>query len=374
MSDSDDVRIMPLPAVPVRYAFLSVHRIVGFSSLPEGRPLAIDLGIDGVTASLVGDPNPALIQIDRWSALAVLMMSAFGGRTEGADILAIAEKKAHERARERAKDQTAPGVYILLRVEGWAETEPTTASRDLGAAVFASDAIDKDAIKARHAGLASVVLTAISLTVDRTSPDLVSIAEGVELTLSDGRPLYSITFTAGAPKVSTARTPSGRDSRRIAELAQRLLATDDLATPARLLVDALRNNDARLEGFILAWAALEMIVRKQTRNFESGEWLESAPRPKSEAATAVHRAFLASGHGSYSLSVRVRAFGLLHGFDDWEQVAEQVNTLRKQYREPLYHEGRFKESDLPLEQVIGIARRLMVAVLAEANPDHGDSE
>jgi len=349
--------------LPVRSEFVSVHRVVGFSSRPESLPLSIDLAIAGVTAKLVADPNPDLAPIDR--ALAMLG-AVFGSRITQPyrrRMFDLVDRRSQAFAQKRIKDHGIPGVFLVIRVTGDARTRVGGMSRDVGKAVIAFDAVDKQDIKGMHERLTNVLLTATALGVGQNSPELVKVAEGVALTLVDGRPLYSVTITPGSAKISTARVPNSDDALRIAHLASALLNSEELITPARLLADALRCGDERLEAFLFSWAAREMIVKKHTRDCESGKWLTTVPSALQLAATEVHTDFLAAKHKGYSLTGRVKVLCLMLGLDDWEQVAKQVSVWRKAHREPLYHEGHLKEAELPVEETLNLVRRLLALIL-----------
>ena len=197
---TDDVAMTTLPATPVRYRFVSVHRIVGFSELrtiPElltARELPLDLHMTGVSANLTIDPNQALTEIDRGAALGHLMLLGFfSDQRAPVDLLTAIHEKASGYAQERLKKFGAPGVYLVLEARGDVISTQAEVARDLGGAMFAFDAVDKKALIAPYAPLVSAAVAAVALCVDTTS-DVANVADGVELTLPDDRPLYSLTF------------------------------------------------------------------------------------------------------------------------------------------------------------------------------------
>jgi hypothetical protein len=361
-----ELPLTPLPATPIGFRFVSVTRIAGLAGLPENRDLPLRLGVtEGARAFLTLDPNPALAAVDRFALLGHLMMSWFQGEAGPTEMLERIEKLRAQQAAERIKDYPQ-GVYLVVEVLGDVTSTPTQIARDLGTAVVALDAVDKVAITTRYRSLVNAAVAALLLGAD-ISMEVVSVLEGVELTLPDGRPLYSYTFTLGTPRLSFGRPASIEDARGFERLLPALHANVGLATPSRLLVDALRKRDDQLEAFILAWAALEMVIRKHTVDCESGKWVNSVPEELRASAAALHEAPRISGPPRYSLGDRMRAFALLYSGTDGDVIATEVNRLRTTFREPLYHEGRFQESSLPVDKLIELVRRLIDSVASRAS-------
>lgn len=352
---------MQLPATKLRYRFVSVHRIVGLSALPEGKDLPLRLDYPGAQATLTLDPNPPLAPIDRGTALGYLMLMGFQGHSAGPDILLAVEGLREERARERLERFPA-AVFLVIEARGTVTSIPADAARDLKDAILAFDAVDKEALKRTHQPLANAALTAMVLTLN-TSSDVAAVLDGVELALPDGRPLYSFTARMGAARLSVARPATANDVQVFQQTVSKLLNDVRLASPTRLWVDALKSSGDRLVAFILAWAALEMLVRKYTGNCERGEWISAVPQDDRAAAAALHQAFKEADHRSYSLAERVRAFAWMHGFADGDALAAEVTRLRTAHREPLYHEGIILEETLPTDAVTALTRRLLTAVL-----------
>ncbi len=365
---TDDPTTIHLPATSVRYAFVSVHRIVGFSEIRSGselrvvRDLPLNLGIADVSARLTADFSADLMEVDRRAALAHLMLLGFAGQREPGPILEAIHEHAVVLAQERLKKLGPSGVYLVLEARGDVITTPTDIARDLGAALLAFDAVDKKALQKQHEPLMSAALTAVALAVN-TTVDVSLVADGVALTLPDGRPLYSITVTGGNVSLITSRPATESDARAIESVMTAVLRDGRLGSPTRLLVDALRSTADRLEGFILAWAALEMMIRKYTAGCETGEWVERVSENDRQAAVTLHQAHCDGGHQNYSLAARARVFALTHKMGSGEDLATEVTRIRKAFREPLYHEGAIADRQFPVEAVIALLRKVIAAAV-----------
>jgi len=364
---ADEIQLTTVPAGSVRYRFVSVHRVAGFSKLQTKSTqqtiseLQIDLGIEGVSAMLTIDPTAALAQIDRGTAFAHLLLCGLGGHRESEDILSAVEDRAQEIALERLSKHGSPSIYLVLEAQGVAFTTPTTTARDLGRALLAFDAVDKDALKEKHQFIVTTALTAVALTV-RKSIDISKVVDGIALTLPDERPLYSLTASMGAVGLTVARVATDEDARDIKEMITAIIQNKNLNSPSRLLADALRSTTDRLESFILSWAALEMVIRKHTAGCESGEWLHRVAVADRDSAAALHQTYIDGCHQNYSLAQKAQMFAFTHEMGAGEDLAAEIVRIRKNFREPLYHEGTVANT-LPVESVIALALRAVGAVI-----------
>lgn len=361
-----DDAVTALPATPVQYRFVSVHRVAGFSQLHTGqggagersRPLRMQHG--EVTAALVSDPNAPLLEVDRGTALRLLMLMGFAGQRAPADMLKVIDEKAHEFAQERLKKFGPSGVYVVIEARGEIVTMPTDISRDLGGAVLAFDAVDKKALRARYQPAVTSVLTGVALG-SGASIDVTAVAEDVALTLPDGRPLYSVTMTAGSARLTIARPATEANVRAIEDGVAILLSDERLSSPSRLFVDALHSTEDQLQGFILAWAALEIMIQKHTAGCESGGWLEGVPEQHRDAAAALHGDYRAGKHQNYSLAQKAVVFAMTHGMGAGNDLASEITRIQNEHRHPLYHKGTI--STFPVEAVLALTRRVIDAAV-----------
>lgn len=309
-------------------------------------------------------PNPALAAVDRGAFLGRLMLSGFEGKVSASEILARIEELRTERAAERIKGYPNL-VYLVVEAYGDVTSAPKQDVRDLGTAVFGFSVVDKAAITARFQSLVNAAITAFLLK-GNIATEAMHVLDGVELTLPDGRPLYSFTASLSAPRFWLGRPANVKDVRNFEQMLPALLANEGLAAPSRLLVEALRKRNDHLESFILGWAALEMVIGKHTVHCENGEWVRSVPEKLRAAAEANHETYRTSGRPRYPLADRLRVLMLALGSSEWDTTAVEFTRLRTTYREPLYHEGRFEESSLPVDAVIKLVRWLMDGVANKA--------
>jgi hypothetical protein len=340
----------------VDYTFIAAYQVQGFSALPDGKPISLPIADDRVEATLVADPNAVLLPIDERQAIANVVLTGLITDASFEDSLrAILE--------ERSKAFRIPWVYLALKINGQTQltaSEQSWQFRDLRVVV---DGVDKSAVRSHCRPLVVAIANAVSLSIWDMSPHLVKVTDGVAIRRSNGEGVCSVSFSMGSPDAYVSRPVSDADLSAIANRADHLIQEPRLQTPSRLLVDSsIRKND-RLESFLLAWAALEVLIKKYTVGIEKGVWFLTMSDDLRKAAETIHKAFLCSNRREYVLGERVRAFCMIYGVERMELVAQAVNRIRKDFREPLYHEGQLNEAALPVRAVIDIVRELTLAVV-----------
>jgi phospholipid N-methyltransferase len=355
--------VVPLAAARLRYRFVSISQIVGFSDLREAKDLELPLGLDNARAFLTLDPSSSVASIDRCTGLAYLAFNGFEGKTTAPEILADLERQRQRIVAERAKSFPA-AVFLIVETHGIITSKATDVSRDLGDAVFAFDAVDKSALIAAHQPQVNAIVCSLLLVIN-TSTDIVRVLEGIAFTLPDNRPLYTISITMGEARLTHAVAATADHAARFAQIFHSMRANVQLQTPSRLWADASRASTDRLEAFILAWAGLEAILGKYTAGAESGQWLQQVSDARRAEAEKVHGDWRKEGHRGYSLGERIQVFALLTGLDGHEDLAQEIVGLKNRFREPLFHRGEIQEAKLPVDRVRAIVKSLLEHVLIE---------
>lgn len=187
---------------------------------------------------------------------------------------------------------------------GAAEFDNAATAHDLGFADVAFDAVDKEAIRARHRRAVDAALAAVAVSLARGSRQIQTVAEGEWFERADGKPLFSVTFEMRA-EASIAAPLDDETALRAQQLMALLASAGELRMVCHLLVRSLTGTQDRLRAFIFAWSALEILVGKLTSGFESGEWQIESARAPSRARKQVGgkdqetRTSTVQFHGSY---------------------------------------------------------------------------
>lgn len=363
----DAVALTQLPPSTVKYRFISIHRIGAFNRVPRSldgssqQQCAIDLDVADAKAFLTQDASAAWLAIDRNTAVGCHLLFGSDVKQNATSFLGAIEAKAIEIAANRQAKLPRASVFLVIEAVGEIATPELHPVRDLGDAVVALDAVDKEALCAQNQNLVETVVSSVALSIGRYA-DIELLVDGVTLTLPDGRPLYSATFTGHGTALASARPATLQEIAAIEQNVSLTLSEPRLTTALRLIVHALRSREDRIEAFLLAWAALEMVIKKFTTGCRLGCWIDSLPDAKRESARNLHANYVREGHKDYSLGQRVRAFSLLYGIQD-DELATEINQIQKEFREPLYHQGVIS-SVLPVERVVSITLQLVQAALS----------
>lgn len=366
MVKSDEPVTVPLPATEVAYEFVSVHRIVGLTNAGLEDDKQIDLGDPSAKAVLTINPEPYLTAVDQRQAVGNLALRSLIGQRGDGETGKLLDEIARTIAAERATKHSLPAACIVVSASGRVTTTEGAISRDLGDSVLVFDAVDKEAIKGRHHAIVRDVLTATALVVDQTTLDIVPVAEGVTLSLPDGRPLHSLAFR-GSAKMSTARPATDADLKAMATIFRKVRAMPSLSTPSWLLADALRSGDDDLQGFVLAWAGLEILIKKHASGYEDGQWMAGVGADLLPAAQALHDGFVKAKRLNYRLLEQLEALLIIRKAADRTDLLRDVAEIKNQFREPLFHQGILPRAGFPTERVVRLTRRLMEVVLDDVS-------
>jgi hypothetical protein len=254
-------------------------------------------------------------------------------------------------------------VFLVVKIDGVAQLQASERSWRFRNMRVVIDGINKKAIRAECRYTAASVATAAAFAAWDKSPHIDRVADGIALRRQDGEDLCSLTFSMGPAELNVARPLVDDDIAAISEVANCLMQEPRFETPLRLLVDSTLQRVDKLEAFLLAWASLEVLVKKFTTGIQSGDWRHAVTVAQRADADRIHERFLASNANEYGLVDRIRALCIIYGLDNMEEITNEVNWIRKNYREPLYHAGALNEADLPVRQVTGVVRTLLEALI-----------
>jgi hypothetical protein len=254
--------IGPLPTEEVHYRYIDVYRVQGLATIPGRVEVPLSFNKTGVEAALVSDPNSALAPIDFRQSLATFVLKGlFAG---GATDLEFDELCAGLRA-ERAKRFQIPSVFLVVKIDGVAQLQASERSWLFRNMRVVIDGINKKSIRAECRYTVASVATAAAFAAWDKSPHIDRVADGIALRRQDGEDLCSLTFSMGPAELNVARPLVDDDIAAISEVANCLMQEPRFETPLRLLVDSTLQRVDKLEAFLLAWASLEVLVKKFTR-------------------------------------------------------------------------------------------------------------
>jgi hypothetical protein len=347
--------LVELPAKNLTYRFTSLHRVVGVSGLADVQDVEIAAGEENARILLTTEPARILAAADLSAARQFLAIKQLILRE-------AAQRSAEEEAAEIARERIAKfgeGVYLIVEATGVATASQPSAARGYDWGWVAIDAVDKDQLAASHKPLVDRAVGSLA-AMDIHTCDVAKVREVIELYLPDGRALQSVTVTGGSARLSAARPFTDADKSAVEGRVAAIQRNPKLATPIRLLAQAVRSQDDHLEAFLYAWGAMETLVNPSVAPLEceSGEWIAQVPTKDHEAASAIHAEWKTSGHRGYSLGQRLAVFALVHGSGPSSELVAEFSRLNGAYRGPLAHHGDIPPPDAS-DTVIGLVRKLL---------------
>lgn len=332
------------------------------------------------TVILTTDWDQQCRHIDRSSAIALLLLTAFGGRTRfkrisswtnslirrlfGVKKLFDRNLRREERNAQlaRHKEHTAPGCYLVYRANGELLEPPQLQSaRRIDRIGFGFDIIDGERYRSIHRAALHAVATSLSLLIDQGtgSPEINEIADIIYLQGNHGLIVYPRRIEMGAVGVVTSASPNATELSELRQYVPLIAADRRVETAISLFVQSHRRDGDNLRAFIPAWSALELLVNRLARIVRK-DWeqlLQEANLPNWDKTLA--------GVSPEEYRMRDRFYSIactlnLEGASDDCVQFNKSNDLRSGY----YHRNEVKERDLPTNEIRSLFRKyLALAIL-----------
>ena len=342
------------------------------------------------TAVLTKDWDQHCQHIDRSSAIALLLLTAFRGRTRfkrisvwtnrlfrklfGATFLFKRNLAREERNAQiaRHKEHTSPGCYLVYRANG-ALLEPARlqSARKIDRIGFGFDVINGEPYRSIHSAALHAVATSISLLIDQGtgSPEINEIGDIILLQGSRDLILYPRRIEMGAVGVVTSASPNANALSELRQYVPLIAADRRIETAVSLFVQSHRRDGDNLRAFIPAWSALELLVNRLARIVRK-DWeklLQEANLPDWDKNL--------SGVSPEKYRMRDRFFSVactlnLEGANDDCVKFNKSNDLRSGY----YHRNEVRERDLPTNEIRSLFRKYLALAILYQRPTTGQDQ
>lgn len=336
------------------------------------------------TAILTKDWDQHCRHIDRSSAIALLLLTAFRGRTRfkrisvwtnslfrrlfGTTSLFERNLAREERNSQiaRHKEHTSPGCYLVYRANGALLEPPQLQSaRRIDRMGFGFDVINGEQYRSIHSAVLHAVATSISLLIDQGTgcPEINEIGDIILLKGNDDLILYPRRIEMGAVGVVTSASPNATALGELRQYVAFIAADRRIETAVSLFVQSLRRDGDNLRAFIPAWSALELLVNRLARIVRK-DWetlLQGANLPDWDKTLA--------GVSPEEYRMRDRFFSVactlnLEGASDDCVKFNRSNNLRSGY----YHRNEVRELDLPTEEIRSLFRKYLALAILYQRP------
>ena len=351
----------------MRYTYVVAWSVVGGISLPnESQPIEL-MRSDRCRFILTREPDSLLANLDRGNAVRTLMLKGLFGQRETADF-SIALASEIEEIRSARKKKAAANAILILEAYGIVEAIMEGPAQEHDDFVVTFDAIDKKTIRGAHRSEIDGMKTALAFESEVPSR-FTTLAEGIYLTDSEGRTVYSLTFSMSAEgSASSGITPEG--AARISQRYGLLQKAGEMDSVQRLFGQMADFETDRLKVFLSGWAALEIFIAKSFKAYE-----ETFLSPLINAGQPTLRErFLERVKGvmkdKYRLTDKFVAVTAVL-FPGASEVSVQDDLKKfsrlKELRDSIFHGDEFSERDLPVRELSALLRKYMLAYLETPN-------
>lgn len=342
----------------MKYCYTAIFSIKGLSHPPtEGeKSLVVDSGVL-LRAILTSQPNAHAFEGDRSLAVAGLMLRAlFNSDPTGCEFKQRVATAVEERQAARQKE-FGSSPYLIVTGEGEVQSFNPTHEKDAEDFIVCFDGADKDAIRARFHDKITALINSI-VSVAETVIGIRKVADPIVFFREDGKPVYSYTFTAGAPGVYVSRSLPDDRVQAIGELYHLLTTDTTLQRVQRLIRFSFETGVDPLRSFLAAWTAFEIFVNKVFGNYEASFF----DRLSEEGHLEVQRKYLGRIRevmkDKYRLADKFAAVSFQLSPASGDEDLKTVLQVKK-VRDELSHGETVDEASLPVKAIRDMASKYL---------------
>lgn len=341
--------------------YVSIWKINGANRLPVGVTSLdlVSMHSPNFVASVIADPAPHFVDIDKSMALGTLLLSGLLGQgSEGTAEERLATEIEAVKARRGSQGQE--GVFLVFKGETDRVQPDLTKCRHIETFGVCFDAVEKSMIREMFEPLVRAVLTASGLSLPATADRQVErIGEAIYLREAEsGKPIYTFSFTAGTARLSIAAPLAAEFATEVAQRAQKIRNDGAFGRPANLLITSLTRETDALQAFIAAWSALEIFVNATFKATYEARWFDIMKRGAPESAKPVFERFRSVMSDKYRLADK---FLIIASVLDATAATTDADEFRrlKTVRDNLLH-GTETATRLPTDAVQKLILKFMM--------------
>lgn len=345
----------------MRYKYISAWAIVGGVSLDEKFPLIELFSSNNSSFFLTKKPDDFLKNLDEAAAIAILMLKGLigeRGSTKFDDAINFETQKIQAERAIKIGVHTA----LIFQADGNIVASLNETATHLDSCTIVFDAVDKDFVKQAHQSSMEAMKVAIALERDG-HVGFTNLAEGVFLFDDQGKPIYSFSISADA-EISLSSALTSESIENISSRYSALNKLPDIDSVERLFSQMADRGADRLKVFLSGWTALEILIAKSFKAYES-EFL--LPFTNAEQPSLRER-FLGRikdvMKDKYRLTDKFIAVTVVlfpsMSTDDVSKFCDEFERLKK-IRDSVLHGEPFLEKDLPIEAMSGLLRKFILA-------------
>ena len=348
----------------MRYTYVTAWSVVGGISLQEEVQERELFRTDSVRFVITRNPDPLLSTIDKGLAIGLLLFRNIFGQPEAGDLGAAIDPTIEEIKAERSR-KIGNNSVLVAEFYGDIEVTMDKPGREIAGTTVTYDVIDKQALRRVHRLDIETIKVALGFEGKFTSK-FTSLSDGIFLSDSGGKIIYSFAFSLGRPDLITSSQLSTESAERIAYRFESLRQFEDLARVNRLISQLADVESDNLKAFISGWAALEILVEKLFKHYEEEFLSPITGAGRSSLRERFLNRLMTVMKDKYRLAEKfiVVAATLFPEASDEAAIADlkDFSTLNES-RNSIYHGKDFSEQDLPLHTLTALLKKYLLAYI-----------
>lgn len=338
-----------------KYRHTLVYKLDGINmNRIDGKVEVIEDSATGLVAVVMSDPDDYCLESDRWTALANLRLNALFGQP-GLEITQERITEQLEKIRESRKLTFGTGPYLVLMRDAEVEDFSPEFEDETPDYIVCSGGPPRGTL--REASSPQVLATQAAITIATEDLNgIKKVSDTIVFFRSDGKPIYCYTMS-GTANADVIRAISVDTLDSVGDW-YRTIAGDlkPVERVVRLLTSSLQTEGDALRAFLHAWTALEILINKTFKRYETQFFSELSEGDQPEARLQYLERMRSVMGDKYRM---IDKFALIASQLSPADADEDVKRFKqaKKERDNLAHGQDVAEANLPVSMVQSLVRK-----------------
>lgn len=342
----------------MKYIYIVTFKIDGIS-LPQGIDEVVINEANQTRVILCSDCSKYSIHADRGLATISMMLKGLTGQGAKGEFEDRLNTQVASIQSSRSK-KFPNGPFIVFEGNGETPVELSSATRDFGPFVITFDAVDKGKIKELYKKPINQYLTSLFLIAEKDY-SVKKVFEGFYLK-EKGKIYYSYTASSyGTVMISNPFTEES--AKKLKGYISAINKANRLEDVYRLLVRATSERSDKFRSFIFAWTALEIFFNKIFKLYEEKFLEKHTIDGLPILAQHFFKRIKDVMKGKYTLRDKFIVIVSMLSDDTEDDLNKFVKA--KKARDTFLHGEDIEESQLPIQEIVGMVRKYLSLHLLE---------
>lgn len=309
-----------------------------------------------VQATLTGQPDPLLYEIDRRLAIGIVLLKGFFGRSQQSEIEVAVDEGVRSAVNSR-KERQGSSAVLVVEVSGEVDVNFSEHSHETQDYILGFDLYDSSVIRNNDAPIIASVVTSMNMSLKNLG-SIEKLKDGTYLVDETGKVLYSYLLEAGKINVGVSSPFVDDISIRASSLINALLNDPSMHRVVKLILEAYEHESDGLRAFLAAWAALEIFVNKAFVQYESMFTKALITKFPSDALEFYLERVQDVMKSRYRLLDKFNIIAHFLGQESAESDLTEFKIL-KERRDSLLHGENIPEQDLEAHKILDILSKYL---------------